>query len=1434
MVISGNLAQTPAPGSTHLRFCGDLQAFKLVCDPVQAGTAYLRTNLGQADIHRQEIVDAVHKDLPPLAKDWFDVPMSEVAEGCFQITVPLSEVGHFEGKCYFLPEGSTTPHWPAGANTALNVEPADTVCGNTIYNAFVRQFGANKYGLSLQPEQSLAVKALDEAGFSVIPPTGTFRDLMAELDFIIGTLGCRVVMLLPIHPTPTTYARMGRFGSPYAALNFKAVDPALAQFDPKATPTEQFLELVDAVHARQAKLFLDIAINHTGWAATLHDTHPQWLVRDRQGRIEMPGAWGVTWADLTRLDYSQKALWRYMAGVFELWCRRGVDGFRCDAGYMIPVEAWKYIVARVRQRFPETIFILEGLGGPMAVTRRLLDEAGLNWAYSELFQNYDRAQIEHYLPEPLAISQAAGLMVNFAETHDNERLAARSKTWARLRTALTALSAPYGAFGFANGVEWYADTKIDVHGAPSLNWGADDNQVDYLRRINLILCHHPLFADGVAISQVQSGEGNFVALLRHHQGSGQMVLVLANLDDRSAVAAGWQPEVVGFGEGPLWDLVSGEAVAARWQEGTPRVDLAPGQVMCLTHRNDDLERLEKPEPKPFDGLLPRVLRQRLRSKVLEIVLHYKGVDDCAALALDELAEELRDDPVTMVRNFMPDSEPAPVVEWQWPRDERREVMVAPDHMLLVRAPAPFRVTLAAGEHTKVRQLSLPGAGEHHFALLMPLPAPEESYRRYRLKITLYRADRIERSDGPVRYLRRSGQTTVSTCYLRRDIRHARPLLLDSNGRGAMLRAPLRWAELTSRYDALLAGNLNPDYPEDRWIMFTRCRVWVVYQGFSTEINGNCFQQFVHQPGSGGVWRFVVPTGQGEFVTLRIGAAMATGRNAMGLLFYRESDQDGGRSLKASRPVRIILRPDVEDRSYHDTTKAHAGPETAFRHAFRAEADRVTFGQDARRLLRIDVPGGQFFPEPEWHYMVHRPLEAERGLDPDSDLFSPGYFQFELTGGEHALLTATMAESDGLPDDFERRLIDVTATELPGDRHPLDTALHAALQAYVVKRTPLKSVIAGYPWFLDWGRDALIAVRGMIAAGMTEAAREVLLQFGRFEENGTLPNMIQGQAAGNRDTSDAPLWFFTACHDLVRAEGSHRFLRQACGDRTVGETLLAMAKAVVKGTPNGVGMDPASGLVFSPTHFTWMDTNHPAGTPREGYPIEIQALWHAALRFLCRINGDEQRWAALADQVRESITRLFVLPDSGYLSDCLHASPGVPAQDAEPDDALRPNQLLVVTLGAVTDQALMQTVVLACRELIVPGAIRSLADRPLRRPLPIAHHGQALNDPYHPYQGRYAGDEDTRRKPAYHNGTAWTWIFPSFCEAWAIAFNHSPGARTAARAWLQSALDLLNGGCVGQIPEILDGDAPHAPRGCDAQAWGVSEVLRVLRRLDDGE
>jgi glycogen debranching enzyme len=244
----------------------------------------------------------------------------------------------------------------------------------------------------------------------------------------------------------------------------------------------------------------------------------------------------------------------------------------------------------------------------------------------------------------------------------------------------------------------------------------------------------------------------------------------------------------------------------------------------------------------------------------------------------------------------------------------------------------------------------------------------------------------------------------------------------------------------------------------------------------------------------------------------------------------------------------------------------------------------------------------------------------------------------------------------------------------------------------------------------------------------------------------------------------------------------------------------------------------------------MDTNFPAGTPRQGYPIEIQALWYYALRFLSKIDkmDKKMKWANRADHLRDSIIKLFYMPDECHLADCLCAANGTSAAHAEIDDALRPNQLFAITLGAVHSPGIIRNIINSCESLIVPGAIRSLANKPVKRPLPVIHNGRLCNDPFQPYIGVYAGDEDTQRKPAYHNGTAWTWIFPSFCEAWSLAYGE-PGKKTA-RALLSSSTLLINSGCAGQIPEILDGDFPHAQRGCDAQAWGVSEWIRVWNLL----
>ena len=222
------------------------------------------------------------------------------------------------------------------------------------------------------------------------------------------------------------------------------------------------------------------------------------------------------------------------------------------------------------------------------------------------------------------------------------------------------------------------------------------------------------------------------------------------------------------------------------------------------------------------------------------------------------------------------------------------------------------------------------------------------------------------------------------------------------------------------------------------------------------------------------------------------------------------------------------------------------------------------------------------------------------------------------------------------------------------------------------------------------------------------------------------------------------------------------------------------------------MDADSALIWSPAHFTWMDTNYPAGTPREGYPVEIQALWIRLLRLLEKISArsEQKKWRELAAHATASFNKLFWLEEKGWFADALLGGPRVIARDATPDDALRSNGLLAVSLGLVTGERAKRCVEAARKYLVVPGALRSLAPLPVSVPLPIyGNDGRLVNNP-----------------------------------------EFSPAAVAAAKSYLGSAEKIMNAGCLGQIPEILDGDAPHAQRGCDAQAWGVTEILRVWKLL----
>jgi predicted glycogen debranching enzyme len=722
------------------------------------------------------------------------------------------------------------------------------------------------------------------------------------------------------------------------------------------------------------------------------------------------------------------------------------------------------------------------------------------------------------------------------------------------------------------------------------------------------------------------------------------------------------------------------------------------------------------------------------------------------------------------------------------------------------------------------------AGDRHIASFAPRVAAAE------MELALERyATTSQKVAATIRFLPAYPQSAIRNP-------QSSDLVLLTNGLGGMARLGVDLGHVNSKYDCALGANLNPAVPVDRHVFVKRLRVWVNADGFLSPLDFNNLAHF--QAGSPAVWNFVANAGDGRTVEIQMCAEMVEGRNTTVFHFSRPAEKLAqGNQLPAAADVRLTVRVDIEDRNFHSETKRNDGADFHFSSnthtlpqlptaSSQLPKSGFAFTPAPDRQLHAFADAGEFHPQPEWSENIPHPVEQTRGQTGSGDAYSPGWFEIPLAKGAKATLVLT-AE---IGDTAERRApsrIEKTKTSKPAETVPgvsFDEQLERAAKQFVVRRDEGKTVIAGYPWFLDWGRDSLICARGLLAAGMDAEVKQLLLTFAKFEKDGTLPNTIHGNDVSNRDTSDAPLWFAVGCEDLA---DKRFYSKRADGSRTIRDILTSIAENYAEGTPNGIRMDADSALIWSPSHFTWMDTNYPAGTPREGYPVEIQVLWIRLLRQLEKISpkAKQKKWRDLADHATASFRKLFWLENQGWFADVLLAGPRVIARDAKPSDALRSNCLFAVSLGLVTGDRAQRCVAAAQKYLVVPGALRTLAPLPVAVPLAIYSGSHLLNNPAEPYWPRYEGDEDTRRKPAYHNGTAWTWTFPTFCEALARAWDYAPEAVAAAKSYLGSAEKLLDEGCLGQLPEILDGDAPHTQRGCDAQAWGVTEALRVWKMLN---
>jgi predicted glycogen debranching enzyme len=1434
------LIMTPAPGGRLLRFVGDRIRFSLRTPQgfAKGWRALLRTNLGKAERLREEVIRTHAGKNPFSIAFWRDVPLQEQPSGEWAIELPLTDVGFYSAKPYVL-DAEGRQFWPEGPDAGVSVHPSSYRTANTIYCAFTRLFGPGK---TLRMTQDVKgekdLSKLDQRGYVVIPPSGTLRDLARELPHIMDTLGCRILHLLPVGPTPTTFARFGRFGSPYACLDLTGIDPALVEFDQRSNGVEQFCELTRAAHRRGGRVLLDMVINHTGWGSSLFENHPEWFMRNADGTFASPGAWGVTWEDLVELNPIFVELWEQLAETFLVWCRRGVDGFRCDAGYKVPLQVWQYIEARVRQEFPEALFLLEGLGGPLEATESLLTTGGMQWAYSELFQNYTGTDVARYLDYSAAQSERMGIYVHYSETHDNDRLAKRGRVWSLMRNQLAALTSVAGGYGFTCGVEWLAREKIDVHSSSGLSWGSQDNLLADLAGLNRLLANHPCFFDGAKLERISPVTSDIYALRRVSAEGLDVVMVLVNTDaETSHTFALPTDEYKRMGR-PQIDLLGQKLAPMESSPAQVVFTLLPGVVYCLA-------TTEKPRGLAGDDYRRARAQSSWAISALSKILLPEEIGPCS---WRELAGRISSNPseflgsiscLDRVRSRTDLLGALDAAKGKFPQvvtwtllDRRRITLVPPGHWLLLHDERPFRASLA-GQDNKAREAVEAIEVQDGYVACFK-PEHQKTAVDAELEIERYGLanDKVK---ATVRFLA-AGPIVAGT------ITHPPPdsLVLLTNGRGGMARLCADLGRINSKYDCALGANLNPEFPVDRHVFAKRIRAWITADGFTTAL---ILQNLASlQIGPPAVWSFVAEAGDGRTVELQMTVDMLEGSNTTLFTFER---------LPASYPadlppqfgVHLTIRVDIEDRNFHTETHHNDAADYHFNANSHPLADQVGFAFTPApdRQLRVFSNVGVYHPQPEWCHGIPHPIEQSRGQVGSADAYSPGWFELPLAREQP--VTVVLSAENTVPtlplleQSFAQRTIEgkkIFAEAKLAETDSFGRRLAVAAAAFVAHRGTGRTVIAGYPWFLDWGRDTLISARGLLAAGMISEVAELLVTFGRFSENGTMPNTIHGDNASNRDTSDAPLWYGVACEETAALMGGKLYeMPVDKTGRNVADVLREIAAGYARGTPNGIRMDAASGLIWSPAHFTWMDTNFPACTPRQGYPVEIQVLWIRLLRQVQRLGLKPagEPWEALANRAEESLKKFFWLEDKGYVADLLIANPGQSAAEAVVDHALRSNYLFAIAFGLFAGTQARRAVDAALKYLVVPGALRTLAPLPVSPPLPIyTGDGRLLNNPGEPYWGRYEGDEDTRRKAAYHNGTAWVWTLPTACEALVKAWDKSPDAVAAARAYLGSMDKLVLSNCLGQLPEILDGDAPHTARGCDAQAWSVTEALRVWKWL----
>lgn len=505
---------------------------------------------------------------------------------------------------------------------------------------------------------------------------------------------------------------------------------------------------------------------------------------------------------------------------------------------------------------------------------------------------------------------------------------------------------------------------------------------------------------------------------------------------------------------------------------------------------------------------------------------------------------------------------------------------------------------------------------------------------------------------------------------------------------------------------------------------------------------------------------------------------------------------------------LIVRPLITGRFYHSLH--HRNDQINLETIHQGQIVSWQPYHDTPKIFALS--DATFKADPLWIENVLYDEDRLRGSDYHEDLASPGIFQFDLSMRSAYLAFSSLQEVFSKEKLLAEEQFNYHMKSEEKRRGKMISALEIASDHYIVKRGSGKTIIAGYPWFADWGRDSFISLRGLcLANNRLSDAESILVEWSKTISQGMLPNrFLDDEEEAEYNSVDASLWFIIACYDYL----------QRAGKKVSPETQKSLTGCIsqilehfIQGTRYNIAMDPADSLLRAGIpimQLTWMDAKigDKVITPRIGKPVEIQALWINALDIAGRLLG---KYRDIYSKAMLSFQLLFWNDSKKCLYDVIDCDHEVGKRDA----SLRPNQIFAVgglpltILDSITSRAVVDAVEAS---LLTPHGLRTLAP----------------NEPG--YCPRYIGGS-FERDSAYHQGTVWPWLMGPFIEAWVRVRNNSESAKREAKArFFEPMISSLNNSGLGHLSEIHDAQAPHVNRGCPFQAWSVGEALRIEREV----